>query len=207
MLRPFAGSSLFDIHLKKLAELYDGGLFCGWGMGIPQDDTRLIEKARQAGIPVLIQTQATGSEPGKRSEELHFLEGVDATHIMWVNACLPLQHVDTLNRAVETFHDRDYLDSIEPVVPRYNWYWGRNSHPLNKHATSSQKTGYILESTQGFHIFSREYMLEHSHYWNPDDTTGRSLMQVFVDDDWLDIDTQQQFELVEIIYNRRMGKS
>lgn len=200
MLRPFAGTTLFEIYLEKLKALYASGGFAGWGVAIPRGDARLLRIAEREQVPVISERPRIDPSPQPRNRELYYLRDRDETHVMWVNACLPMVSVDTLAGMVRKFEADPDTQEMEPVVLRKNWFYGLDGKPLNHHATSTQKTEGIYESSQAAHIFMRGYLLRTGRYFDEDP----ALYEVEADE-VVDIDYEHEFVYAEAEYLRRQS--
>ena len=198
MLRPFAGTTLFEIYAAKLKALYESGGFAGWGVAIPRTDARLMAVAARMQVPIIAERPRSDPSPQPRNRELYYLDQRIESHIMWVNGCLPMMSVDTLARIVRKFESDPDIMEMETVVQRRNWFYALAGTPLNKHATSSQKTQVVYESAQAMHIFQRAYLLQTGKYFADDPT-----LFMVSPAEAVDIDEDQDFEVAEILYQRR----
>ena len=201
MLRPFAGTTLFELYLKKMKELYASGGFAGWGVAIPRDDTRLLRVAEREQVPVISERPRIDPSPQPRNRELYYLADKAVTHVMWINACLPMVSVDALAGMVRKFESDPDIMQMEPVVMRKNWFYAMGGWPLNRHATSTQKTEGIYESSQAAHIFMRMHLLKTGQYF--DESPALYRMEP---EDVIDIDYEHEFNFAEAEFLRRQTK-
>ena len=197
MLRPFAGTTLFEIYIEKMKALWASGGFAGWGVAIPRSDARLLRIAEREQVPIIAERPRIDPSPQLRNRELYYLAERTETHVMWVNGCLPMVTVDTLAGMVRKFESETEIMEVEAVYPRRNWFYGDNGKPLNKHATSTQRTGVVYESVQCAHIFMRDYLLKTGKYFENTPT-----LYMVKPEEAVDIDEDQDFEVAEILYRR-----
>ena len=198
MLRPFAGTNLFELYLEKLRALHTAGGFAGWGVAIPRTDARLQRIAEREQVPVISERPRIDPSPQPRNRELYYLAERIETHVMWVNACLPLVKVDTLAGMARKFEDNPDIQEMEAVTQRRNWFYSDTGKPLNKHATSTQRTQVVYESVQCAHIFMRTHLLRTGQYFDGDPS-----LWMVDPSEAVDIDEEQDFEFAETLYRRQ----
>lgn len=205
MVRPFADTSLHEIQLEKFEELMEEDIFSGVGMAINKNDKTLWEMTKKSKVPIIERSDESVTGLRRRSEELHFLQEIDADYIMWVNGCLPFLKTKTIKAAAEYFiknHPR--LKSMTSVKEKYNWYWDsatkRAINNLNPKNVSTQKSPPLLETVHAFHIFSRKHLLENDSYWNLE-TDDPYLYTMDDEVECLDIDNKIDFEVCTTVWN------
>jgi CMP-N-acetylneuraminic acid synthetase len=183
--------------LEKLDALHAAGGFAGWGVAIPRTDTRLLRLAERAQVPVISERPRIDPSPQPRNRELYYLSERVETHVMWVNACLPLVSVETLAGMVRKFEDEHNIHEMEAVTPRKNWFYSDTGKPLNRHATSTQRTQTVYESVQCAHIFMRTHLLRTGQYFDEDPS-----LWMVDPSEAVDIDEESDFEFAEALYRR-----
>ena len=200
MLLPFAGTTLFEIYLEKMKALYASGGFAGWGVAIPRGDARLQRIAEREQVPVISERPRIDPSPQPRNRELYYLAERIETHVMWINACLPMVSVDALAGMVRDFEADPNIMEMEPVVERKNWFFRKGGWAVNHHATSTQKTEALYESSQAAHIFMRAHMMKTGQYFS-----GTPHLYMVDAKDVMDIDYEYEFDRAEAEYKRRQG--
>ncbi len=213
MLRPFADTTLLDIHLSTLREAWATGAFSAWGIALCREEDgadEMIRAATEWGVPVIERSLDSVSGLRLRSEELHFLSRYEESHVMWVNGCLPMFKVRTLFEAAELFKVLPDAASMTTVSIAHNWFWGLDGRPVNNRdpmCVSTQGCSPLAETAHGFHIFVRRWMLERSAYW---DFGGQRVDMVDHDDPMLfrvgdprelvDVDNEYGFRKAEALW-------
>lgn len=198
MVRPFAGTTLFDIYMKKFEVLKDCKLFCGIGMAVPTSDKELWVIAAKYDVPMIEEIPRENPAPIARNKELYYLKDIDATHIMWVNGCLPMLKVHTICDLAWEFLANHHYQSLEPVLSRKQHFWKlATGEPLNQHATSLQHTEAVGESCQALHIFNREVMIRTSRYFEGGKQNDPFIRIVQENRQVHDIDTAEQFQKIQ----------
>jgi molybdopterin-guanine dinucleotide biosynthesis protein A len=92
MLRPFAGTTLTDIVLGKLAEIGRHGyatFFAG-------HEDEFAARCRAHGVPFLRRSLRSATIDGPIVEILGFLREVPADYVLLVSACLPFLRAQTI---------------------------------------------------------------------------------------------------------------
>ena len=210
MIRPFAGTTLFDIYLHLLETLQESGLFQEAGVAVWPGDKVLMRIAGDYSVPIIERSEASATGLHKRSDELHVLKNFDSDYVVWINGCLPLLKATTVIEAVEYFKTHEDVLSMTPVMPEYNWFWLDDASPINNkdpHCVSTQGCPPVYKSLHAFHIFNRYNMIANSQYWeytkfgyDPmlwkiEDTTERHI-------EFMDIDSEFDFMLCETQYSK-----
>jgi len=206
MLRPFANTTLFNLYCYKFRELMKNHKFSDVTMALYKDDKRLIDIAKKNGVPITYRKKASvTSSPDIDCRTLfHYLEDFDETHVAWINGCFPLLQTNTVIDIV-TYFTNCKLKSLHCVKRRHNWFWDDNTKlPINVNpsvlATQLQKV--LLESVHFMHIFDREYLLKHNQMF-PFTKDNPYLYEVDDTIEFYDIDTEKEFDVCEVLYEKR----
>ena len=197
MLRPFAGSTLLDLCLEKVAAL-------GWSTTyFGAHEEALLERARRHPGLILYQrsleSARSDSDPRKIFE---ILRTIDAPYVMWINPCAPMLTVETLRAALGWFLKSDHR-SLTAVRELGGWFYAGDGRPLNETGgnVDTMLSRPILQVTHGFHIYDRARMLETGRPWS--NRPGDPHLFVIPEAEAYDIDTEEEFETVEYLYRRR----
>ena len=91
MLRPFAGTTVVDILLRKLKLLGENSFFAGY-------DEEFKNKAAAAGVRFVQRTKKSVSIDGPQVECLSFLREVGYEYLLLVNGCLTFLQVNTIKK-------------------------------------------------------------------------------------------------------------
>jgi CMP-N-acetylneuraminic acid synthetase len=202
MLRPFAGSTLVDISLKRLAALtgFSNRYFAAY-------EPEFLDKAGRYDVQLIKRSHESANidEPINRIHE--YLRDVDDDYIMWINSCNVFLSPQTIERARQCFLEKKSR-SMTSVVLNRNWfYWPGTGLPINNldpSNVSTKSTPPVYEVVHAFHIFNREYFLEQSAYWR--NQPGDPELFVIPEEERPDIDTEWEFHFVEKLYLERTGR-
>jgi len=206
MLRPFAGTTLLDIHLSLLRDAWATGAFSAWGIALCREEDgadELIRAATEWGVPVIERSLDSVSGLRLRSEELYFLSRFEESHVMWVNGCLPMFKARTLFEAAELFKALPGVASMTAMSVAHNWFWRLNGRPVNNldpMCVSTQGCDPLAETAHGFHIFERRWMLECSAYWGAAEDNDPMLFRVGDPRELVDVDDEYGFRKAEALW-------
>lgn len=197
MLRPFGDTTLLDLVLAKLAELGPDSFFAGF-------EHEFEEKSRQHGVRFVRRDERSVSIDEPITDILSFLRGLDYTHFLIVNGCLPFLEVDT----IRDVRERCIAGGHEPafaVVRRHNHFIGPDRTPLNfprdMKTINSKTVTPVFEFAHALYFFEKQYFFEHGAYWD-----WRTVRFLELSDraEILDIDTEEDFTFAETVWRGRL---
>ena len=204
LVRPFAGTKLIDIALTKLNQLdFFQHRF------LAAADEEIIQRLDQAKFPnvELLRRDPTAVKKGVNPLEVtfnHYLR-VPTDYIFVLNPCLPMLKLETIRRAFDYFQSTDF-NSYTSVVRTGEWIFdseGRaltNSDPRN---VTTNKNETYFKGCHAFHIHTREFFRNNGILWTfqPGDP---HLIEISAEDA-VDVDTKEEFDLAEMIYQRSVA--
>ncbi|KKN51264.1 hypothetical protein LCGC14_0624250 [marine sediment metagenome] len=207
ILRPFAGTTLLDLTIKRMRTLQDDRVFSGIGWAVSRDDKELWERVGDSGIPVIERQHVSAVGAPEPKVLYEYLARVDAEHVMWINDSMPLFSPHTIRRMCRAFRADDEIKSMTAVLKRQGWFWHPSGVPINNldpAEVSTQHCPPIYETVHGAHIFPKANPLHHNRYWNlePKDP---GLYVIRSEIEATDIDSDDQFLIAEEIYRRVVG--
>ncbi|MES1255938.1 MAG: NTP transferase domain-containing protein [Acidobacteriota bacterium] len=193
LLRPFAGTTLADIALGKLAAFGRHAFFAA------RDDEFRV-KAAAHGVPFVERSEHSAIVDEPIVEVLSFLRDVSYTHLLIVNACLPLLKEET----IRAFLDDAVAGGCAPafaVARRQNHFLTLDRRPVNFPAdmkTINTKTVQPLyEFAHALYFFEREYFFRQGRYW---DWQEVRLVEIADRHELVDIDTEDDFTFAEALW-------
>ena len=210
MLRPFAGTTLFDIYLHRLARLWASGFFSSYGVAVARSDERLWTCAEASQVPIIERDeQSAAPEIQPRGRELHFLDRFRETHVCYVNACMPMFPDNAILDMVWEF-GRD--DAVSATMRRrvQDWFYEEDGTPINNpdpRCLASQGCPPLLRAVHAANIYPRERMLRQNTRWF---LVDRDPIVHDVDLPYwqmMDVDDEDDLEACEREYIYRAGRS
>jgi len=210
MLRPFAGTTLFDIYLDRLERLWLSGFFRNWGVAVTRSDERLWAKAMDSSVPVIERdAQSASSEIQPRGRELHFLGRFYESHVCYVNACMPMFPDGDILSMVREFSCGDAV-SITMRRAEHDWFYTEDGAPINNpdpHCLASQGCPPLLRAVHAANIYPRERMLSQNVRWMLEENDPVVHVADLTYWELMDVDTEDDFEACEREYIYRAGRS
>lgn len=202
------GNSLYDIYLNKYINISKrDNPFTRVVMALNPKDKQLWEKTIDEKLPIIERNDYSSNAPAdfKAREMFHFLENCDEEYVMWVNACFPFLEVETILKIGNLFAECPNIDGLHCVRKKHNWFWNEDGtiiNPDNEPNVHTQNIRPILESVHCVHIYNREYLLDNGTYW-PFKKDNPYLYLVDDDIEFFDIDTENEFDIAERIWQSR----
>ena len=193
MLRPFAGTTLTDIMLDKLARIHHPAFFAGYE---PEFQRRCV----QHGVRFVQRDERSATIDGPIVDILSFLRPLPFTHFLIVNASLPFLTVETIEAFLEDClgHDRQPAFGVSRKT---NHLMTLDRTPLNfdiAGRTINTKTVLpVLEFAHALYFFSKEYFFREETYW---DWNTVRLPELSDKLQLTDIDTEQEFSIAEALW-------
>lgn len=194
MLRPFAGTTLIDICLDKLATIADYPVYFG------AHEEALLEKARQRHrLHVVRRSRASAESHSDARLVFEMLEQIPQPYVCWINPCHPFLTTATIQAAMQRFAVHD-CRSMTSVVLRKGWFYDGQGDALTNRsvqADTSLSDG-LFEVAHAFHIYERERMLREGKPW--ENEPGDPLLHEIAEGEAWDIDTGEQFVMVQALF-------
>jgi CMP-N-acetylneuraminic acid synthetase len=197
LVRPFAESSLIEIALSKLDEM---DFFEHRYLAASERD--LIELGNKFKNVEILERDAAAVKKGVNPLTVtfeHYLR-VPSDYIFVFNPCLPCIRVETIKKAFDYFQETNF-NSYTAVIPTGEWIFDSegnaltNSDPRN---ATTNKNMTFMKACHAFHIINKNFFSENGVLWtfNLDDP---HLIEI-PEHEAVDVDTENEFTLAEIIY-------
>lgn len=195
-LRPFCGTTLFDIYLDKLVGLSKTGVFGDVRLALWPGDARLMARAR-GKIPIIERSFESAHAHNDLKTQFSFLEKLDCGWVVWPNCCAPFLAADTI-RAIGALIGGRHAEGTTTAIEDRNWYFDLSGKPVNKHAASTQETEPLLKATYNVHAFRKDVLLRTGFYWE-----GVPRLWCLRDKrETLDIDYETEFLVAEQLWDK-----
>ncbi len=194
MLRRFSKSSLFEIQIQKLLELSKNyNVYCAVGEK-PFFD--ILKKHKKIKV---VERNKISVNSDLIENVFNYLDKVQEDNICFVNPCSPLLKTKTIRGALRKF-DTLKLKSLTSVIEKKTWYFDHKQRPINDNSKCNTKVlDPIYECSHSFHIFNRKFFIKNKRYWN--NKNKDPYLYKINNLEALDIDTEDEFNFVQNIYN------
>lgn len=199
LLRDYAGTTLFDIALEKIARLDWPNIYLG------ASEEEFKEKARAYPSITLIHRSlesASANEGAKLIFEIY--TKLPHKWVFWINPCHAFLKVETIQKAIETFLNIDN-QTMTSVKPFMGWFYLQDGTPLNNKNcyTGVNKDDYLHVGAHAFHAYKRLTPLESGRVW--DNVKGDPYLFPIAPEEAYDVDTEEDFLISETLYKYRFG--
>ena len=199
LVKPFAGTTLIDIALKRLDQLE---IFEHRYFGVAENE--LLEKATGLSNIEILKRDESAILPGYNDHKKVFAhyEKVDSDYILWLNPCHPMISIETLNNAYKQVIDSQ-LNSYTSVIPCTDWIFNENGQALTNTSAQMLSTAHsqtFFKVAHAFHIIRKEFFLQDYQYWTL--THNDPALIEMPENESYDVNTQMEFEIAESVYLR-----
>lgn len=195
MVRPFAGSSLVEIALRKLAHVdADERYFCVGEAPLVE----LFERVRPEGVELLERApEAICGDAPQAVINAHYARA-RTSHIAFMNACHPFMRPGTLSRAISLLKSDDGIDAMTSTVTRRDWLYGEDGAPLvqvDLQVGDTKRSPRVHRVAHAFHIFPRERFVSGDPIFR--DVPGDPYLFDISEEEAVDIDTELEFGMAK----------
>jgi N-acylneuraminate cytidylyltransferase len=197
-LKPFADSTLLEIkinQLKKVSEIDN--------IVVSSDCEKMLSIAASLGVQTHIRDKYFASSEASNSEFFENLaKSIDADYIMYSPVTCPLISLETYSDCLTSFKRNEKIKNLVTVSDVKHHMW-LNGKPLNYNVAespNSQDLPDIYAVTYGICIISKQDMIKHRNI-----VTENPTFKVLDEIESVDIDTEFDFMVAEIVYNKIKG--
>ena len=202
MIRPFAGSSLLEIALKKVQDckkIKNENIYLG------AYDEEIKEIGRKVGIKIYDRSLESVTGDGTKKSLYEYIWDINGDYWVEINSCNPMLSSETIDKSIEFFDCNNYK-SLFSVVKRKNWFFNKNKELIsnylgNQEDIDSLNTKYvdhIYEGAHSIYIWSAKRVRKELKRW--DFVLNDPYLYEIPEDEFFDIDYQWQFDLAEKMY-------
>ncbi len=193
-IKPFANSNLLKIKIEQLKKIPSIEKIV-----VSSNCHEMLKIAQDLDvIPHMREEYYASSEVNNSDFFRNLAESIDAEYLMYAPVTCPLISQTTYMECIKMFQDKDINNVVTTSpVKHHMWIDGR---PLNykiEESPNSQDLPDIYKITYGVCLISREDMIQYSNI-----VTASPKFYILDEIESLDIDTEFDFMVAEMIYNR-----
>jgi CMP-N-acetylneuraminic acid synthetase len=198
MLRPFAGTTLVDIALRKLQTFAPDALFAGY-------EPEFRDKCDEYGVRFVQRDERSVGIDGPITEILSFLRTVEAKYFLLVSACNPFLTVDHINMFLADCKQGGYRPAIS--VKRHRKHFvtpdarGLN-FSLDTKTLNNKTVQPVFELVDGLYFFEKDFFFSEGTYWRWNEVR---FLDVGGDDLLIDVDTEADFGAAQALWGAGYG--
>lgn len=211
MIRPFAGSTLMDICIKKILNLGVSPKTI-W---VSVYEKELIDLCSKYPVNIFKRSKRSSESEGESLKTIfEWWDKIPFDHVVLVNACSPLLSKETIYKFYYEYLVSD-TDGAFSVIEKRDYFWDENNRFLIQNNTQkSMNTKATPIIKQAAHcLYGARLDLIGKEIWMGDifNTTQENKNPVKLitvpEEECFDIDYEWQFELYEKIYEQKNKKS
>lgn len=194
LLRPFGGTTLFDIALEKY---YRHPAFSR--LYLCAHEPEFFEKAARYPELTLIHRSHRSAHGETAAEIYDFLDQIEEEWLVNINPCCPFVKPETLTAAIEHFAANG-CRSLVPVLTIRDWACDDQGRYLNAapESINSKDLRPLYRMTHPFLVYNKTRMIETHAVWSL--TTGDPCLFPVGDFEGIDIDMPNDFMLAEALH-------
>lgn len=204
MIKPFAGTTLFDLVLDKLLQ----------SKVIPKDqifasvhEQELIDIAESKEISVWQRSYESANNDNSLQTIYEWHDKLPARYkyVVLISGCNPLLKVDTIDEFVREFSSKPY-ENLFAVIEKKTYYWnleGALTTPWPEGQTI-MNTKAVEPTYEAAHVLyaSRLDLIQEDRFMGHFEIPGGIKLHKMDELEAFDIDEQWQFEVAEILYDK-----
>ena len=191
-IKKFSDSNLLKIKIEQLKKIKSIDRIV-----VSSDCKDMLKIASDSGVETHVREKYYASSTATNSEFFHNLAlSINSEHLMYSPVTCPLISRETYLECIEKYQQSENVVTVAPVK-HHLWLDGK---PLNyniEESPNSQDLPDIYQITYGVCIISRENMIKFKNI-----VTSNPTFKVLNEIESLDIDTEFDFLLAEMIYNK-----
>ena len=208
MIRPFAGSTLLEIALRKVQDckmLSADRIY----LGAYEKEIKAI--GEKVGVNIYDRPAVSVSDKATMKDLYSFIWTIDAEYFLEINPCNPLLRPETVDAALEAFQANDY-SSLFSVIKKRNYFFDENSALVNEFLgdkrflpiLDTKMIGPLYEAAHSIYIWSADRMKKELNRWSF--TRNDPFLFVMPEEEAFDVDYEWQFDLAQCAYTQCYGK-
>ena len=201
MIRPFAGTTLMDICLEKLA---DSQYIPNKNVCASVYEPELLDICKKYDVEVYNRSEASANSEGTPMTQMY--EWWDQTpfkYCVLVNACAPFLKVETVEGFVKAYLETD-SDGLFGVIEKKNYYWNSQNELVTPwpEGQAVMNTKFVDTTYEAAHcLYAGKMSKIGNGIWMGDFMTPGDIELYPMDErEVFDIDYEWQFEYYENLY-------
>ena len=205
MLRPFAGTSLFDICLKKIKNTK-----------IPLENFRasvyeqeLIDVCNKNGIKYFLRSKESANNDTSLQKIYEWHDKLNYKYAVIINACNLFLKPETINAFIDEYISNPY-DGLFGVMPKKQYYWNESGSLITKWPTgnnimNTKAVEQVYEAGHVLYAGKMDRIKEGVWMGKPPYSNNNPKLFEVSEFECLDIDYEWQFELYTNYWEKLYG--
>lgn len=202
MIRPFAGTTLFDIVLSKIKKalpLYQDNIWAS------VYETELIDIARKNAVNVFSRSKTSANNDNSLQTIYEWHNKLPYKYVILISGCNPLLKIKTIDAFVNQFVEQEE-ENLFAVMKKKQYYWNKEGAlitPWPKDQTI-MNTKAVEPTYEAAHVLyaSRMDLIAQNRFMGDFVIPGGIKLFEMDELEAFDIDYEWQFETGEILYEK-----
>jgi len=198
-IRPFGSSNMLTLKVEQALRLRNVNKVV-----VTSDDDEMLQIAEDLGAYSMKRDPFYASDTVPMSDVYkHLASNLDCKDILWAPVTSPLVTDKTMELCIDTYRRQTEYDSVVTtnIVKEYMWLDGSAINYDPKNHPRSQDLPNIYALNFAVHVLPRKLMIENKSI------LGNNFYPYMLDEiESVDVDTEFDFKLAEILYNQIMLK-
>ena len=199
MIKPFAGTTLFDIVLDKIKTALPSKQDNIWASVY---EPELIEIAKSKSINVFNRSKTSANNDNSLQTIYEWHDKLPFKYVIAINPCTPLIEVETIESFIKSFIDSDQEGAFS-VFEKQTYYWGKDGKMITDWPEGQQmfNTKFVDPIYEAAHVLyaSRLDIIKRGYYIT-DKLPVEPHLFVINELEAFDIDYDHQFKVAEQLY-------
>ena len=201
MIKPFAGTTLMDIALKKIKECKSFPIK-NFYVSVYEQELAYIAEAH--GLNIFARSRESAQSEGKPLSQMYeWWDKLPYKYCVLINACAPFLTPDTIDGFFESYLNSPH-DGMFGVISKKNYFWDKSGKMITKLPAGSMNTKFVETTYEAAHcLYAGRMDLIGEGVWMGDFTKNNPDLYPLEEKEVLDIDYPWQFDMCESLYNGR----
>lgn len=202
MIRPFAGTSLFELILDKLLN----------STIIPQDnivasvyEPKLFDIALKKGVQIFNRSHESANNDNDLQKIYEWHDKLPYKYVVLISGCNPLLSIETVDKFVEQFINQEE-ENLFAVIEKKQYYWNKEGALITPwpEGQTIMNTKAVEPTYEAAHVLyaSRMDLIKEYRFMGDFEIEKGIKLFTMPELQAFDIDYEWQFEVGEILYDK-----
>tara|TARA_Y100001938_G_C7927822_1_gene347788 strand:- start:64 stop:765 length:702 start_codon:yes stop_codon:yes gene_type:complete len=207
MIKPFAGTTLFDLSIRKVL---DSSFIPEKNFYVSVYEQELIDIANNHGANIFLRSEKSATSEGTPMTDMYeWWDKLPFEYCVLVNGCTPFLETETIDGFVKAYMETD-SDGLFGVMEKKNYFWNKDGVLQTPWPESEacMNTKVVETTYEAAHcLYAGRMNTIKDGIWMGDfQTPGEIQLYPMEERECLDIDYPWQFELCETLYLESLRK-
>jgi len=203
MIKPFAGTTLMDIMLKKVkkSNIIDMEHFY-----VSAYEKELVDICEKHGVKVFNRSEESANSEGTPLTQMYeWWDKLPYTYCVLLNACAPFMTIETIDKFIREYSETN-SDGLFGVMEKKNYFWNLGGEMITNWPVGQacMNTKFVEVTYEAAHcLYAGRMDRIGEGIWMGDfNKAGDIELYAMKEEETLDIDYQWQFDMCESLYQQ-----